>query len=145
MSLPAVLNEVISVTGVITWPFSLTVNTLPDHPVIGVSSSASSQPLLITAGQTGTTGTAASTTAAHHHSALLAEYPRRRAHGTAAAITGILSTGFLRACSRPGPRPANRGVTTDYAAPAIDIPTFRRRFACDRPRGRPPRGLRTIT
>ena len=61
MSLPAALNEVISVTGVIPFPFVQTPATTPTDPPIGVTPSPG-QPILITAGSTATTGTTVSST-----------------------------------------------------------------------------------
>src|SRR5262249_25368741 len=61
MSLPAALNEGISVTGVIPFPFVETGSTIPTDPPIGVTPRPG-QPILIGAGATGTTGTTTGTT-----------------------------------------------------------------------------------
>ena len=131
MSLPAALNEVISVTGVIPFPFVQTPASSPIDTPIGVTPSPG-QPVLITAGTTGTTGTTASSTnSSPLSSLLLGNTQPTPSTGTTATTTatgtfidgipqGLYTDRILAS--------ANRSATTDFAAPAVDIPTFRRTF-----------------
>jgi hypothetical protein len=132
MSLPAVLNEVVSVTGVIPFPFVQTPSTLPTDPPIGVTPRPP-QPVLITAGSTATTGTAAGTTGGSPLSTLLLGNTQATgttgAAGATTTTTGVFIGGIPQNLYADRVlASANRGVTTDYAAPAVDVPTFRRTF-----------------
>lgn len=136
MSLPATLNEVISVTGVVSFPFTLTPGTPPTDPP--TTTTPNPIPVLLIAGSTGTTGTTTTTTSTPGNpiSLLLAGNSPPNASaatgngatGTTAGATnsidGIPSGMFVDEVLAA----ANRSVTTDYAAPAVNIPTFRRTF-----------------
>ncbi len=148
MSLPAILDEVTSVTGSIPFPFVTGPSTPPTNPTQGTFPSLVGPVLLfantINIGSLGGTTTGNTTT----------------------TTTGVVSTNSLNALTL-GNSPfnpssqggngnngntgnnnnnnngvsqqifyanailaaANRSITTDYAAPSIDIPTFRRSFA----------------
>jgi hypothetical protein len=132
MSLPAALNEVISVTGVIPFPWVDTASTIPTDPPIGVTPSPP-QPVLIGAGATGTTGTTAGTTSGSPLSQLLLGNTQISGSTTGGATTTTTTGVFINGIPQNlyADRvlaSANRSVTTDFAAPAVDIPTFRRTF-----------------
>jgi hypothetical protein len=133
MSLPATLNEVISVTGVIPFPFVDTPATKPTDPPIGVTPTPQ-QPILITAGSTATTGTAAGSTGGTPLSSLLLGNTQPSGTTTGAGAGATTATGTFIGGIPQGLyvdrilASANRSVTTDFAAPAVDIPTFRRTF-----------------
>lgn len=96
MSLPAVLNEAISVTGTYPYPFATNPASPPTDPQTGVVPRPLG-PVLLYNGTTAIVG------------------------GSAATVgidTLVFKDKILNA--------ANRGLTTDFAAPAIDVPTFRR-------------------
>jgi hypothetical protein len=100
MSLPAVLNEVISVGGTIPYPYLAGVNSTPNDPESGVLPSTLGPVLLY--GNTGALQTTLS--------------------GAVASLTNgnttIYSDKLIAA--------SNRSITTDYVAPAVDVPTFAR-------------------
>ncbi len=112
MSFPAVLNEVVSVTGTYPFPFLESAATPPTDPSVGALPTPLGPALLgfgLGLGGSGSsTGGAGGTTTS--------------GAGGAAALTAgnlaIYSDELLAA--------ANRSSTTDYAAPALDIPTFSR-------------------
>jgi hypothetical protein len=122
MALPAVLNEVISVTGSYSWPYTEGPTTFP------VDTGAGTVPPMVNPflvaiganglgnGQTRGTGTTATT-------------------GVNATSNGItpndlipLTAGDSALFADEILGSANRGTTTDYTAPALNIPTFRRTF-----------------
>ncbi len=115
MAFPAILNEVISVTGTYPFPFATGPNATPNNPPSGVAV-GSITPFLLggafggTAGTAGTAGTTTTAIGTGEIGALTA----------GDIINGIFSDRILAA--------ANRNFTTDFAAPALDIPTFRRRI-----------------
>ncbi len=95
MSLPAVLNEVISVSGSYSFPFATGADADPTDPAVGVLPRPRG-PVLVTDQATGLiTGNLTTLTAGDQL---------------------IFKDKILNA--------ANRGVTTDYVAPALDVPTF---------------------
>lgn len=95
MAVPAVLNEMISVTGSFSFPFATGPDTDPTDPAVGVLPRPRG-PILVTDPTTGLiTGNLTTLTATD---------------------TIIFKDKLLSA--------ANRGVTTDYVAPALDVPTF---------------------
>ena len=109
MGLPAILNEAVSVTG--TYPFPLVQNatSTPLNNFAGVVPRQTAPFLLgglVTGLTSGTTTTTAATTTGSSITALTAD------------DSTIFKDKLLSS--------ANRGVTTDYAAPALDVPTFRR-------------------
>jgi len=109
MSLPAVLNEVISVTG--TYPFPLVQNatSTPLNNFNGVVPRQNA-PFLLGGLTTGLTGGGTTTTTAAATGSSITTL-------TADDVT-IFKDKLLSS--------NNRNVTTDFAAPALDIPTFRR-------------------
>ena len=162
MALPAILNEVISVTGTIPFPFNTGPAGLPvsspsmvNLGFVGIGFG----PVLLfgngtgIAGTGGTTTTGTTTTTTNGINStfenqpspvnqLLAgnqPFPGAASSGSnAGAGTGTgtttNNTGGLFAGIFVTDRilaSANRSVTTDFAAPAVDVPTFRRRFAGD--------------
>lgn len=112
MSFPAVLNEVVSVTGTYPFPFLESASTPPTDPSVGALPTPLGPALLgfgLGLGGSGSsTGGAGGTTTA--------------GAGGAAALTA----GNLAIYSDELLASANRSSTTDYAAPALDIPTFSR-------------------
>ena len=106
ISLPAILNEVISVTGSLPFPYSASPTSLPTDPRSGFPGTRF-DPVLIF-GRTREIGGGDDDTLAN-----LATL--------AAGNTGVFSDRILAS--------ANRNITTDFAAPALDIPTFRQLFA----------------
>ena len=108
MSLPAVLNEVVSVTGTYPFPFSEGPDTPPTDPTVGTVPRPLG-PILI-------------------YSSSDDRRHRRHHHDHHRQQPVRADRGRLRLYSDRILASANRGWTTDYAAPAIDIPTFRRTF-----------------
>ena len=101
MSMPAVLNEVISVGGTTAMPFYLTPNTDPTDPTVGAYPRAFI-PVQFTS-------TAASTTTTP-------------TIGTGQVAT--LMNGQTNFYSDDILYASNASITTDYMAPAVDVPTF---------------------
>lgn len=97
MSMPAVLNEVVSVTGTSPFPFQNSPIKTPNDPA-GSPLGRNYGPFIVT--QDGLT------------------VPAFSVGDTLLFQDKILSA-------------SNRGYTTDYAAPALDVPTFRRTFVGD--------------
>ena len=127
ISLPAVLNEVVSVSGSYSYPFVTGPYELPTNPPVGIVPRPLVVPVLVfgnaiqlggvaTIGNTaggGVGGGVTNTTTTTGFNAL----PTLLANADFAQYTDrILGS-------------TNRSVTTDYVAPAIDVPTFRRTFA----------------
>ena len=104
--LPAILNEVISVTGTYPFPFLPTAITPPTDP----SQGAIPRPIapLVISGGVPTISHGCGTGG-------------QRGRSSAAGDLIVYADKLLAS--------ANRTWTTDYAAPAVDIPTFRRTFA----------------
>ncbi len=119
MSLPAVLNEVVSVTGTFPFPFDTGANVPPTNPFLGgltpflVYGNSTNNPTGVTA--TAGTGTGTTTTTTTGTSLT---------SGNNSLTT--LTAGNLAIYPNTLLASANRGTTTDYAAPAIDVPTFNR-------------------
>jgi subtilisin family serine protease len=97
MSLPAILNEVISVTGTSPFPFRNSPIKTPNDPASGPLGRDFGPVTVVGSGQTAPAFTAGDT---------------------------LLFQDKILAAS-------NRGYTTDYGAPAIDVPTFGRTFVGD--------------
>jgi hypothetical protein len=107
MALPAVLNEAISVTGTYPFPFNTSATSTPNDPQVGVLP----RPVgpLTQVGNNANASTGAELI------------------GNELAVTtgdNIIFADKLLVAS-------NRNNYTDYAAPAVDVPTFRRTFAGD--------------
>ncbi|HMB05237.1 MAG TPA: hypothetical protein VKP69_16050, partial [Isosphaeraceae bacterium] len=125
ISFPAILNEVVSVTGTIPFPYQTGPGGLPTQPPSGVVPRPL-PPLLVSIGSTGigngtTTTTGGATANGNLLSALTAgNFPPGTSGSTGTNLPELYSDRILAA--------ANRNVTTDFAAPALDIPTFRRTF-----------------
>ncbi len=124
MSLPAIINEVISVTGVYSFPFIATPSTSPIDTPSGVIPRPEGPILLfgsnltiggtasVGSGSSGATGgTGTSTTTGFNSNAEL----------LAAADFNIWVDRI--------PGAVNRSPTTDFAAPAFNTPTFSRTFS----------------
>ena len=122
MSLPAILNEVVSVTGVYPFPFATGPAELPTNPPVGVAPRPNGPVLVfgnsVTIGGTGGTATTGGGAGGG------------TGGGTAAGgtIISLLSAADFAIYSDRLLGSANRNSQTDYAAPAIDVPTFRRTF-----------------
>ena len=122
MSLPAVLNEVISVTGTYPFPFTESPSTIPTDPPTSVIPQQLGPVLvfgnaLTIGGTASTTSTTATTTTTTSNTA-----------GVAANVLTYTAADTLMYANRITGA-ANRSATTDFAAPAIDVPTFRRTFS----------------
>ncbi len=105
ISLPSVLNEVVSVTGTLPFPFTTSPTSVPTDPRIGFPGTRF-DPVLI--------------------------FGRTRDIGgtdTTLANLATLTNGNTVVFSDRIVASANRNITTDFAAPALDIPTFRQLFA----------------
>ena len=123
ISLPAVINEVISVTGVYSFPFQLTPSTAPIDTPTGVIPNKLGPILLFgnsltiggtasssTTGGTGGTGTGGTGTT------------------TASGNVNLLAAADFNIWVDRIPGAVNRNVQTDFAAPAFNVPTFSRVF-----------------
>ncbi len=146
MSLPAILNEVISVTGVIPFPYVTGPSQIPTKPAQGVFPRPIGPVLLFGSslaignigGTTGTTGGTAGTTGntnnlvqlTNGNSPSFGTLSITSSNGTGTGTGGTTNTGggelFYSDAILAA---ANRGVTTDYAAPALDTPTFASTFS----------------
>lgn len=114
MSLPAVLNEVVSVSGSYPFPFATGPSALPTNPPVGVIPRPGG-PILtfgnnVTIGGNGT-GTGGGT-----------------GTGTYNPLANILANADLVIYTDRILGASNRSRTTDFVAPALDVPTFRRTF-----------------
>ena len=108
ISLPAVLNEVISVTGSYSFPFANSSTSTPDDPGSGVYPRPLGPVLAISnLGGVGNAGL--------------------QILGNAATITAADALIFKDKILNS----VNRNVVTDFTAPAVNVPTFRRTFAGD--------------
>ncbi|MBV8265976.1 MAG: hypothetical protein JO252_06495, partial [Planctomycetaceae bacterium] len=118
IAFPAILNEVISVTGIYPFPYTYGPTTTPNLPPTGVAFGTVT-PFLIGTGFGGIPPTTSSTSTTSSTNTAIGT-------GEIGALTaadlpqGIFAGRILGS--------NNRNVTTDYAAPAIDVPTFRRRL-----------------
>lgn len=140
MSLPAVLNEVISVTGVYPFPYQGQPDSIPTDPANTIIPRVSG-PLLVFGGTTtpggsstttGNTGTTASVQPNSLGTLTAAEGGGTTTGGGGnggTGTTGNAGAGVFYSDRILGSN--NRSVTTDFAAPALDVPTFRRRFSGD--------------
>ena len=142
MSLPAILNEVISVTG--TYPFIYqTSNSSPPTdpaqtilgrtigPVLVFGNTVNSPGALgdsTTGGTTVNAGTTANTTGNSLGQLTAADGFGVGNAGGGGGTGGTTATGSLITFSDRLLGSANRNNTTDFAAPALDAPTFRRFF-----------------
>ncbi|MFO0950895.1 MAG: hypothetical protein U0835_07010 [Isosphaeraceae bacterium] len=113
MSLPAILNEVISVTG--TYPFAYTglPNTPPTNPPIGVLPFPPQPVLLPTIGSLG------NATGGNNNGGT-------GGNAATGSLLQTLTAGDFAIYSDRILASVNRSVVTDYAAPALDVPTFSR-------------------
>ncbi len=103
ISFPAVLNEVISVTGSYSYPFTNTATSTPDDPGSGFVPRPSGPLLLYTTG-----GTTVGTTINGQGSA------------------SVVSAGDALVFKDKILASSNRSLTTDFTAPETDIPSFSR-------------------
>lgn len=111
MSLPAVLSEMISVTGTYPFPYAEDARTGPDDPSPGAAPRPPAPILLTGSNRSVSTGATLLTTGSN---------------SGVTVVTGdqILFKDKLLVAS-------NRATGTDFVAPAIDVPTFRRTFIGD--------------
>lgn len=113
MSLPSILGEAISVTGTYPFPYIADAFTGPDDPDPGAAPRPTA-PIILTGGGANASAAAGSqliTTGSNNgNTVILGDQ--------------ILFKDKLLVA-------ANRNATTDFAAPAIDVPTFRRTFNGD--------------
>ena len=122
ISMPAIFNEVISVTGVYSFPFKLTPSTSPIDTPTGVIPQPTGPVLLFgnlltIAGQGASGGTGGTGGAA--------------GGGTGTGASGnasLLAAGDTQIWVDRIPGSVNRNFTTDFAAPAFNVPTFSRTF-----------------
>ena len=132
MSLPAVLNEVISVTGTYPYPFTDSPSTIPTDPPVGVIPNLLG-PLLVfgnalTIGGTATPTTSGTTGTGGTGGAGAGGTGTTTTAGVSANVATYTAADILQYNDRITGA-ANRSPTTDFAAPAIDVPTFRRTFS----------------
>jgi hypothetical protein len=130
MALPAILNEVVSVTGSIPFPFATGPNTPPTNPPIGVVPRPLGPALIFGSTNTGVTigGTPSTTTGSSGGSGSSGNRGGTVTAATGGNNLGVLTAGNFAIYADRILAAANRSITTDYAAPALDIPTFRRTF-----------------
>jgi hypothetical protein len=119
MSLPAILNEVISVTGTYPFPYFADASTAPVNTAVGAIPNPLGPVLLfknqLTIGGTASTGTGGTTGGG------------TTTGGEVDPNVESLAAGDYNIWSDRIPASLNRGMTTDFAAPAFDVPTFARR------------------
>ncbi len=139
MSLPAVLNEVISVTGVISFPYDQNATSTPVDQVDGVIPNPIGPILLfgssLTLGGTATVNTGNGSTGGGAGGAGGGGGSGFGGAGGTNAVTNgfnanaalLLSGDFVQYANRINAA-ANRSDTTDFAAPDVNVPTFRRTF-----------------
>ncbi len=123
IALPAVLDEVISVTGVYSFPYDQTPASPPTDQVNGVLPDPLG-PILLLGNSLTIGGTASSSTGGTGGA------------GGGAGTTGggfnanaqLLAAGDKEIYANRIVGAANRSNATDFAAPALNVPTFRRQF-----------------
>jgi hypothetical protein len=120
MSLPAVLDEVISVTGVYSFPYDLTPASPPTDQPVTVLGRETYGPVLLL-GSSATLGGTASTGSGSTGGTTTSTGYDANAQLLAAGDYEIYANRMLGS--------ANRSNVTDFAAPAINVPTFRRQFS----------------
>ena len=122
ISLPAVLNEVISVTGVYSFPYDQTPASPPTDQVDGVLPNPQGPVLLLGASLTigGTASTSSSTGGTGTGTGTTGTGFNANAQSLAAADFTIYANRIVGS--------TNRSDATDFAAPALNVPTFRRVF-----------------
>ncbi len=119
ISLPAVINEVISVTGVYSFPFINTPSTSPIDTPSGVIPQPAGPILLFGNNLTITSGSGSSGGTGGTGNT-----------GTnATSNVQLLASGDINIWADRIPGAVNRSVGTDFAAPAFNVPTFARPFA----------------
>jgi hypothetical protein len=148
MSLPAVLNEVISVTGVISYPYDQNATSTPVDQINGVVPNPLGPILLfgnsLTIGGTATANTGGGGAGGGGTGgggtgggggAVGGGGGGGGIGGQAVTATGfnanaqlLLAANFTQYANRIVAS-ANRSITTDFAAPAVNVPTFRRTFS----------------
>lgn len=115
ISLPAILNEVVSVTGSYSYPFQTGPLMTPNSPPAGVANDQLlGVPVLVFGGTISPVGTGSGTTTGGGTTA------------TTANLATVMIAPDLTAYTDRILGSVNRNITTDYAAPALDVPTFRR-------------------
>ncbi len=141
MSLPAILNEVVSVTGVIPFPYETGPSQIPTKPAQGVFPRPIGPVLLFgsttTIGAIGGTTTTTTSTSTNANNLAQLTNGNSPSFGTLSISSNTTGTGTGTTANAGGElfysdailAAANRGVTTDYAAPALDTPTFASTFS----------------
>ncbi len=145
MSLPAILNEVISVTGVYPFPYLGQPDSIPTDPantliprvqgpVLVFGGTSSPGGTTTTTGNTGTTNASVQpnslgTLTAAEGGGTTTGGGNGGGNGNNGGASANTGAGVFYSDRVLGA--ANRSVTTDFAAPALDVPTFRRRFVGD--------------
>ena len=133
MSLPAVLNEVVSVAGSYSWPFTTGPATPPTNPVtttVGVNGRSTPSPLPVlvfgnatSLGGTATAGPTSSTTGGTSSSSTTSNSTTTNSFNS---IPTILTAADFTQYTNRILGASNLSSTTDYVAPAVNVPTFRR-------------------
>ncbi len=120
ISLPAIINEVISVTGVYSFPFIATPSTSPIDTPTGVIPNPAGPILLFGNNLTITTSSSATSSSSGSSGGT---------GTTATSNVTLLAEGDINIWADRIPGAVNRNATTDFAAPAFNVPTFSRSFA----------------
>ena len=121
MALPAVLDEVISVTGVYSFPYDQTPGSPPTDQFTTVLAREVFGPVLLLGSSATLGGTASSGSSSTGGTTTTATGYDGNAQLLAAADFEIYANRILGS--------DNRSNVTDFSAPAINVPTFRREFA----------------
>jgi hypothetical protein len=111
ISLPAIFNEVVSVTGSYSYPFATGPAELPTNPPVGVANNLGGP--IIVFGNTPAVGTSGGTTTT----------TTTTTTGTGLANIQQLINADDTAYTDRILGAANRNLVTDYTAPALDVPT----------------------
>lgn len=122
MAMPAIFNEAISVTGTYPFPYFNDVSSTPINSAIGVIPNPLG-PVLVFGDSLSIGGTASSSSTGGTGGT-----GGTTTTGVSANVNAFAASDFTIWSDRI-PGAVNRGITTDFAAPSIDVPTFRRRFA----------------
>ena len=127
MSLPAVLNEVISVTGVISFPYDQNATSTPVDQNDGVIPNPLG-PILFFGSSLTIGGTATATTGGSTGGGSAEAEAGPPQPGFNANAQLLVAGDFTLYANRIGAA-VNRSNTTDFAAPDVNVPTFRRTFS----------------
>ncbi|WP_165227215.1 hypothetical protein [Aquisphaera insulae] len=134
MSMPAIFNETISVTGTYPFPYTLDASSTPNDPVVSVIPN-SLGPVLVFGNNLTIGGTAGSNNGTGGGGGGNNGGGGGNAGGGGGTATGVdpnvaaIAAADFTLYSDRILGSMNRSVATDFAAPAIDVPTFRRTFS----------------